>query len=199
MVYKKKSYTKKRYTPRKKRAYKKRKTFKAKRAGKALMRTPGIAYTKLSAKQIMPVMVKNNTGISYPDTNYAIGTIFTINNAPGYGQTSPTLYGQNWSIYRCASAYTQFGAWATRYDEFRITGVRTKFMFPAGGTFGGNNLVSLELFFDPNSNAWGVQPPTLHIEAFSNYQCIPITVNNTTVTRYWDLRPILKKQGLGWC
>lgn len=112
---------------------------------------------------------------------------------------APCLYGQYWSLYRLGVAYNQFTQYCNLYDEFRITGVRTRFTFPSGGTFGGNNFIALELFYDPNTVAWGPNPTMLAIQAYSNYQYIPITVNNTSIVRYFDCRPILKKQGLGWC
>jgi len=113
--------------------------------------------------------------------------------------TAPCLYGQTMSLYRTQAAWNVFGQQSLLYDEFRITGVKAKFVFPAGGTFGGNNFLALELYYDGNTIAWGTNPTYNAIETCSNYQYIPITVNNTTVSRYWDCKPILKKQGLGWC
>lgn len=84
MAYKKKTY-KKKYVPKKKRTMKRKRTFKAKTKGKALMKMPNVAMQRLPGKQIMPVIVKNNTGIQIPDSNYAIGAVALINNPAGYG------------------------------------------------------------------------------------------------------------------
>jgi len=107
MAYKKKTYRKKYVKKRsyKKKTYKKR-TFKAKKKGMALLKMPAVATVRLPAKQLMPLVVKNNTGIDIPPSNYTIGAIALINNPPGYGQNSPVVWGQSWSQYRCNNAYT---------------------------------------------------------------------------------------------
>lgn len=55
------------------------------------------------------------------------------------------------------------------YDEMRAVGFRIKFNLPAGSTFGGNNLVSLELVWDDNSLFNPQNPSTVNMPANTTY------------------------------
>lgn len=81
----------------------------------------------------------------------------------------------------------------------RAVGFRIKFNLPAGATFGGNNLTTLELVWDDNSLFNPSDPPKVNMPANTTYQCCNFTANKNSFTRYYSLLPTLKKLGLGWC